>query len=97
MAGAIHRTTPIWGSRRDAKMPETTVRVCRQNRRFHHLHIKDAREKQVRIIFSFHVVLIIYFSYGTIFAADETAVFLDPTYGKCIDQKGAKEVNLTNL
>ncbi|KAI1695883.1 pogo transposable element with KRAB domain [Ditylenchus destructor] len=32
-----------------------------------------------------------YFSYGTIFAADETAVFLDPTYGKCIDQKGAKE------
>jgi hypothetical protein len=30
--------------------------------------------------------------FSQIFAADETSVWLDPAGGKCIEQKGAKEV-----
>lgn len=34
------------------------------------------------------------FSFTHIYAADETAVWIDPSGGKCIDERGAKEVRL---
>jgi hypothetical protein len=32
-------------------------------------------------------------NYNAIFAADETAIWLNPLGGKCIDEKGAKEAD----
>lgn len=37
-----------------------------------------------------------YFRYTHIYAADETAVWLDPAAGNCVEKKGSKEVCVLN-